>query len=60
VDGGVYTYSCPISDTQALYVEVRLEGTEYTVLRWQAASTVEWQADESLSVWSGEDDEDGA
>jgi hypothetical protein len=56
VDGGVYTYSCPISDTQALYVEVRLEGTEYTVLRWQEASTAAWQPDDSLLVWDGGDE----
>jgi hypothetical protein len=56
VDGGVYTYSCPISDTQALFVEVRLEGAHYTILRWQEASTTQWKADNSLPVWNGDSD----
>jgi hypothetical protein len=50
---GLYTYACPISDTQELTVEVRLDGDAYTVLRWQAGSTADWQADESLDVWDG-------
>lgn len=52
-DGDTYSYACPISDTQTLQVEVWVEGTAYTVLRWQAVSTAAWQADESLDVWDG-------
>lgn len=37
-DAGVYAYTCPISETQDLEVEVRLDGREYTILRWQAVS----------------------
>lgn len=51
--GGVYSYSCPISDTQALYVEVLVTGEAYTILRWQAASISTWQPDEGLEVWDG-------
>ena len=51
-DGDTYTYTCPISDTQSL--EVRLEGTSYTVLRWQAVSTADWAADETLDLWDGD------
>lgn len=50
---GVYSYSCPISDAQALEVEVRLDGTEYAILRWQAVSTAQWQPDDTLDVWDG-------
>lgn len=50
---GVYSYSCPISDTRALEVEVRLEGQAYTVLRWQAVSTEEWESDNTLELWDG-------
>lgn len=53
-EDGVVSYSCPISDTQTLAVQVAVAGTEYTVLRWQTVSTAQWQADESLPVWSGE------
>ena len=52
-DGDTYTYTCPISDTQSLEVRVRLEGDSWTVLRWQAVSTVEWEAEDSLDLWSG-------
>ena len=59
VNNNIYSYSCPISDTQVLMVEVILEtigtgdfiGTNPTanststwhILRWQAVSTVEYE-----------------
>ena len=51
---GVYQYSCPISSTQELRVEVR--GSDWKVLRWQAVSTVNWQGDDSISVWDGSEE----
>lgn len=53
-DGSTYTYSCPISDTQALAVTVRLEGANYTILRWQAEPTADWQPDTGLTLWDGQ------
>lgn len=53
VSGDTYTYSCAISDTQALEVEVRLDGADYTILRWQAVSTAKWQTDNTLDLWDG-------
>lgn len=50
---GVYAYTCPISDTMQLQVELQRTGEAWTVLRWQAESAVEWEADESLDVWDG-------
>lgn len=52
--GGQYSYTCPISDTQALDVQVQISGSEYTVLRWQAVSIADWEADDSLAVWDGQ------
>ncbi len=52
-DGSVYAYSCPISDTQSLSVEVSLDGSDYTILRWQAVSTAQWQPDTGLDLWDG-------
>ena len=52
-EGGIYRYGCPISDTQTLVVEVAVEDTDYTIIRWQARSTAEWVADDSLPVWDG-------
>ena len=51
---GVYFYQCPISDTQLLAVEVKLVGEQYEILRWQAVSTTQWEADTSIEVWEGE------
>ena len=51
----VFTYTCRISDTQALAVSVKLSGAQYTILQWQAISTVEWEADDQLPVWGGQE-----
>ena len=51
---GDFTFRCPISDTQALEVEARLEGDGYQILRWQTVSTLDWQIDEKLPVWDGQ------
>ena len=51
---GDFTFRCPISDTQALEVEARLEGDGYQILRWQTVSTLDWQTDEKLPVWDGQ------
>lgn len=51
---GIFSYACAVSDTQALVVEVAVNGEDYTVLRWQAVSTADWEADDRILVWSGE------
>ncbi len=53
-DGNVYTYACPISDTQVLAVQVIAEQDTYKILRWQAVSAVHWQADDKLPIWDGQ------
>ncbi len=56
-EGTVYSYSCSISDTRTLEVEVNVVGDDYTVLRWQAVSVADWQPDLSIKVWDGESQE---
>lgn len=51
---GVFAFRCPISDTQALEVEVRLNGESYQILRWQSVSVTDWQTDDKLPVWNGQ------
>lgn len=51
-ENGIYAFACAISDTQALAVEVAVEGRDYTILRWQAVSDANWQADDKLHVWN--------
>jgi len=54
-NNGIYTYSCAISDTQTLVVEVEAEGTEYHILRWQAVSAGSSETDVHLPVWEGKE-----
>ena len=50
----LYSYECPISKTQTLAVEVRMEEDgQYTILRWQAKPTGIWEEDDSLGLWDG-------
>ena len=53
-DGNLYTYTCTVSDTQVLAVQVVVENDNYTILRWQVISNVRWQADERRPVWNGQ------
>ena len=52
-EDGIYSYACPVSKTQELQVEVRIEGDVWEILRWQTVSTVEWSEEEPISVWDG-------
>ena len=52
--GDIYTYSVAITDSQALEVAVLVNGSDYKILRWQTVSTADWQANESIKVWSGD------
>lgn len=49
---GICCYTCAISEKQKLAVEVAVDGPDYTILRWQAVSTADWQADDRLPVWN--------
>lgn len=49
-----YTFTVPITERQQLDVEVQLEGTDWTVLRWQAVSTATWVPDDSLPVFGSD------
>lgn len=51
--GELCTYSCPISDTQVLEVEVLLHGRDWTIRRWQTVSSSDWTTDDHIQVWDG-------
>ncbi len=53
-EGDIYSYVCPISETQQLKVRVRITGDHYTILQWQTVSTAEWDIDNKLPVWDGQ------
>ena len=48
---GIYSYQCPMSQTQTLQVRVR--ASDWKVLTWKLVSTVEWEPEDSLTVWDG-------
>ena len=54
VCGDLYYYTCPISDTQALEVELSRAGGTWAVLRWQTVTTTQWEADDSIEIWDGD------
>lgn len=52
--GNRYAYTCPISDTQEIYVLVRVDSAaDYTVHRWQVRASKQWEAKEHIQVWDG-------
>lgn len=51
----IHSYAVPISDTQELQVEVRIDTSDdYEVLRWQVVNTGEWNSDGGLEIWDGD------
>ena len=53
-DNGAHSYAVPISENQELQVELRVEGSTYTVLKWQAVSLGDWEEVEGeLDLWDG-------
>ncbi|MCL1982292.1 MAG: hypothetical protein FWG53_04270 [Clostridiales bacterium] len=51
----VASYSCPVSDVQDLRVRLRLDKGKAVVLEWKTTYSQEWETDDSIMVWDGED-----
>ena len=48
----IHYYALPISDTQELQVEVRVDGAnDWEILRWQAVPVGDWEIDEGIDLW---------
>ena len=54
-DGNVYRYECPMGENRCLSVEVKVDGADYEVLRWQAVNVSSQNYSEGESFWSGGD-----
>lgn len=52
-ENGIYSYRCPISETQVLAVRVAVQGQSYEILQWQAVSATGWDPEDTLPVWKG-------
>ena len=53
-DGNVYSYACPMGENRSLTVEVKLNGSEYEILRWQAVNVSSQDYSEGESFWNME------
>ena len=52
VNGNIYSYSCSVSDSLSLEVcAVINSADEYSILKWQYTSSLEWEADDGINVW---------
>lgn len=51
-EDSVYSYSCPVNERTMLFVQVRIDGTEYEILRWQTGIE-ESMIEENWTVWDG-------
>ena len=52
VEDGEYSYVLTVSDIQKLYVTVKSNDGDWTVLRWQTVSEVDY--DEKIDLWDGQ------
>ena len=51
-DGTFYRYSCPVTENQTLYVQLKKEKDLWEVCRWQVVARSE-PISETLPVWDG-------
>lgn len=56
-DGDRYSYSCPVTETSELCVEVCVTEDEYEIIKWQVVATAEWSPEEYIEVWTPEMEE---
>lgn len=54
VEGNLYAYATPISDTQVLSVIVEVEGEKYKINQWKAVRTKDWSPEKYIKVWMPE------
>jgi len=47
----IAAFSCPMSDTKELYVQVALYHDSYDIQKWLIQDTGTWEIDDSLPVW---------
>lgn len=50
--GGLYSYTCPVTEHQTLMVQLQKEQDSWRVLRWQVEAHPE-QISQTLPVWDG-------
>lgn len=53
---GQYHYYCQQSATQALFV--RVDAQDLRVLEYRSVSTLDWQAEDKILVWDGQEEKE--
>ena len=56
-EGDRCSYCCEMPNGQVLQVEVSLQGQDYQIHRWQVVSTTNWQPDQVIPVWAGQEED---
>ena len=59
LDAELVRYSCPISDNKSLYVDLTVNEGSYSILGWRMRDINDWEADFSMDVWLGPDEDAG-
>lgn len=54
---GIYSYACPVSETQKIEVEVRLDGEMYDILKWQLVPAWGEGEEEGMDSWEELEDD---
>jgi len=55
MEADVVYYLCPISEKKSLYVRLAVYIDSYDIMAWRMVDTDEWEYDDSLNVWQGDE-----
>lgn len=53
IDGDIFRFSVPVSDTQSLNVEVRASLDTKEILSWKTAFSAAWETNDYIEIWDG-------
>ena len=54
-EADIVYYVCPLSEQKELYVKVAVLADSIDIISWQMLDIGEWEADDSLGVWLGDE-----
>ena len=54
LESGVYSWRGCVTDELAIFCEVRVDGTDYEILRWALDRSVPWEGDFGMEVFADE------
>lgn len=54
---GIYSYTCVVSETQKIEVEVSMDGNSYQILKWQLIPAWAQEEEEGMDSWEELEDD---